>query len=314
MNPPQPGVRTPSVDPETTAETRALVSESGSHYAGPRLELHSINVVPVLRPAARTQDLEQRLLAREQELDVARAEVSEARDGRAALLAENQSLEQRCKALEQSLMEAVERVAEAEAAAADRSPTMRLLREELRLQQQRVTEVEADLRAAENHVHRLEALLRQPLARGLDAAAPAAPDKPLARSPSSSQSPGPVLGQTQSPGGAASLSASGLNEVPTRYLMMIEGDTETLFPLSLRTTVGREPDNDIQVDSRFISRHHAAVHVGVHHTVIEDLGSTNGIIVNGQRTRRRALGDGDIVVIGKSQFRFLERSPRPDFI
>jgi hypothetical protein len=296
MNPPQPGVRTPSVDPETTAETRALVSESGSHYAGPRLELHSINVVPVLRPAARAQDLEQRLLAREQELEVARAEVSEARDGRAALLADNQALEQRCRALEQSLLEAVERVAEAEAAAADRSPTMRLLREELRMQQQRVAEVESDLRAAESHVHRLEALLRQPTV----------PDKPATRSPST----GPALSAVA----ATSLSASGLNEVPTRYLMMIEGDTETLFPLSLRTTIGREPDNDIQIDSRFISRHHAAVHVGVHHTVIEDLGSTNGIIVNGQRTRRRALGDGDSVVIGKSEFRFLERSPRPDFI
>jgi hypothetical protein len=296
MNPPLPGVRTPSIDPETTAETRALVSESGSHYAGPRLELHSINVVPVLRPASRAQDLEQRLLAREQELDAARAEVSEARDGRVALLADNQALEQRCRALEQSLLEAVERVAEAEAAAADRSPTMRLLREELRLQQQRVTEVESDLRAAENHVHRLEALLRHPTT----------PDKPAARSQSTIQA--------LNPGGAASLSASGLTEVPTRYLMMIEGDTETLFALSLRTTIGREPDNDIQIDSRFISRHHAAVHVGVHHTVIEDLGSTNGIIVNGQRTRRRALGDGDSVIIGKSEFRFLERSPRPDFI
>lgn len=296
MNPPQPGVRTPSVDPETTAETRALVSDSGSHYAGPRLELHSINVVPVLRPAARAQDLEQRLLAREQELDAARAEVAESRNGRETLLAENQALEYRCRALEQSVLEAVERVAEAEAAAADRSPNMRLLREELQMQQQRVTEVESDLRAAESQVHRLESLLRQPTA----------PEKSSTRS----QPPSQAL----NPGGAAGLSASGLNQVPTRYLMMLEGDTETLFPLSLRTTIGREPDNDIQIDSRFISRHHAAVHVGVHHTVIEDLGSTNGIIVNGQRTRRRALGDGDTVVIGKSQFRFLERSPRPDLI
>lgn len=300
MNPPQPGVRTPGVDPETTAETRALVSDSGSHYAGPRLELHSINVVPVLRPAARAQDLEQRLQAREQELDVARAEVSEARRGRETLLAENQGLDQRCQALEKSLLEAVERVAEAEAAAAERSPEMRQLREALRMQQQRVTELESDLRAAESHVHRLEALLRQPIARAGEVAQPAT-DAVTVRPPSASA---PIT----------STSASGLTEVPTRYLMMLEGDTETLFALSLRTTVGREPDNDIQIDSRFISRHHAAVHVGVHHTVIEDLGSTNGIIVNGQRVRRRALVDNDIVVIGKSQFRFLERSPRPDFI
>jgi hypothetical protein len=300
MNPPQPGVLTPGVDPETTAETRALVSDSGSHYAGPRLELNSINVVPVLRPAARALDLEQRLSAREQELDVARAEVSEARRGRGALLAENQALQQRSLALEKSLLEAVERVAEAEAVAADHSPSMRLLREELRMQQQRIAELESNLRAAESHVHRLESLLRQPIVRD-DDAAPVTPETPLVRPAPAS----PASGST---------SASGLNEVPTRYLMMIEGDTETLFALSLRTTIGREPDNDIQIDSRFISRHHAAVHVGAHHTVIEDLGSTNGVIVNGQRVRRRALGDGDVVAIGKSQFRFLERSPRPDLI
>jgi hypothetical protein len=298
MNPPQPGLLTPSLDPETTAETRALVSESGSHYAGPRLELHSINVVPVLRPAARAQDLEQRLAARDQELEVARAEVAEARQGRECLLAENQFLEQRCKALENSLLEAVERVAEAEAAAAERSPTVRLLREELRQQQQRAAELESDLRAAENHVHRLESLLRQPIARGVEPA-PIAAEVVTARS---TAAVAPVS------------SASGPHAVPTRYLMMIEGDTETLFPLALRTSIGREPDNDIQVDSRFISRHHAVIHVGLHHTVIEDLGSTNGIVVNGQRVRRRALGEGDVVMIGKSQFRFLERSPRPDFI
>lgn len=298
MNPPQPGLLTPSLDPETTAETRALVSESGSHYSGPRLELHSINVVPVLRPAARAQDLEQRLAARDQELEVARAEVAEARQGRESLLAENQFLEQRCKALENSLLEAVERVAEAEAAAAEHSPTVRLLREELRQQQQRVAELESDLRAAESHVHRLESLLRQPIARGVEPA-PAVAEVVTARSTVAA---------------APATSASGLHAVPTRYLMMIEGDTETLFPLALRTSIGREPDNDIQVDSRFISRHHAVIHVGLHHTVIEDLGSTNGIIVNGQRVRRRALGEGDVVMIGKSQFRFLERSPRPDFI
>jgi general secretion pathway protein A len=83
--------------------------------------------------------------------------------------------------------------------------------------------------------------------------------------------------------------------------------------LQQRTSIGREPDNDIQVDTRFISRHHAVVHVGLHHTVIEDLGSTNGVVVNGQRVHRRALGDGDMVQIGKSRFRFFERSPRPDF-
>lgn len=268
-------------------ESRSPSLDADAPYAGPGLQLESIRVVPVLQPAERSLDLEQQLQAREQQLAAALAEVAEARQGREALLAENRELADRCRALEQSLLEAIERVAAAEASAAEGSPTVRTLRDELRAQRQRVTELEADLRAAESHVHRLEALLRQPGAR---------------------QGEEPV--DTAQTGSRATLAG----EVATRYLLLLEGDTETLFPLRMRTSIGRDPDNDIQIDSRFISRHHAVVHVGARHTVVEDLGSTNGVLVNGERVRRRALSEGDLLTIGKSQFRFLEHSPRPDFI
>jgi hypothetical protein len=276
-------------DLDATSETRAPSFDADAPYSGPGLQLESINVVPVLRPAERGLDPEQRLQAREQQLAAALAEVAEAREGRESLLDENRVLSDRCRALEQSLLQAVERIAAAEAAAADSSPTVRLLRDELQAQRQRAAELEADLRAAESHVHRLEALLRQPSAR---------------------QNSDGTASDTAAT--APRLAAPG--DVPTRYLLLLEGDTETLFPLRMRTSIGREPDNDIQVDSRFISRYHAVVHVGVHHTVIEDLGSTNGVLVNGERVRRRALSEGDLLSIGKSQFRFLERSPRPDFV
>ncbi len=286
-------------------------------YQGPRLELKSAHLVPVLRPAAdgsttaerHLLDLEavlhqreQHLAAREQQLAVAMAEVAEARHGRATLLAENQALTERCTLLEEALHEAVERVATAEASAAEGAPSIRALQQDLRMQRQRILELESDLRAAESQVHRVEALLRQPQNR---AASGTAGEAVAALSDSARirmQSPAPAA-----PGAAP------VAEAPTRYLMLIEGDTETLFTLHQRTSIGREPDNDIQVDTRFISRHHAVVHVGLHHTVIEDLGSTNGVVVNGQRVHRRALGDGDLVQIGKSRFRFFERSPRPDF-
>lgn len=271
-----------------------------SAFAQPPLELQSVNVVPVLRPAPRGLDLEQRLHAREQELQAALAEVAEARRGRETLLADYRVLESRCASLETSLLSAVERVAAAEAAAADSSPTVRLLREELRMQRQRVVDLESDLRAAESQAHRLEALMRQPQS-------PARPE-------SGDIDVLPVTQARPAAAGPATTGAAPAVDVATRYLLLLEGDTETLFTLRLRTSIGREPDNDIQVDSRFISRHHALIHVGAHHTVIEDLGSTNGVAVNGQRVVRRALSDGDLVVIGKSKFRFLERSPRPDFI
>lgn len=282
------GTRASGGDPDAPSETRTPSFDADAPCAGPGLQLESIRVVPVLRPAEHGLDLEQRLQAREQELAAALVEVAEARQGRETLLAENRMLADRCRSLEKSLLEAVERVAAAEAAAADSSPAVRLLRDEVRAQRQRIAELEADLHAAESHVHRLESLLRQPGAR--------------------------LPGTDGDIAAAASPSTAAAGELPTRYLLLLEGDTETLFPLRMRTSIGREPDNDIQIDSRFISRHHAVVHVGAHHTVVEDLGSTNGVLVNGERTRRRALREGDLLTIGKSQFRFLERSPRPDFI
>ena len=331
MNIMGPGLRTAdnNTDVDSTSELRipsfasADPAELDQPYVGPRLELKSARLVPVLHPSggvtgehllvdsdSMLQQREQLLAAREQQLQAALAEVAEARHGRATLLAENQSLTERCTLLEEALHEAVERVATAEASAAEGAPSIRALQQDLRMQRQRILELESDLRAAESQVHRVEALLRQPQNRPAPGAGPAL---------------GPAMGAGTAGEAVAALSdsarirmqaapgAAPVAEAPTRYLMLIEGDTETLFTLHQRTSIGREPDNDIQVDTRFISRHHAVVHVGLHHTVIEDLGSTNGVVVNGQRVHRRALGDGDMVQIGKSRFRFFERSPRPDF-
>jgi hypothetical protein len=96
-------------------------------------------------------------------------------------------------------------------------------------------------------------------------------------------------------------------EGAARFLVMMDGDTELVHLLGRRTTLGRGPDNDIQVDQQFVSRHHAIVVAGPQHTVIEDLRSTNGLLVNGQRVRRCTLNDGDVVLIGKTQFRFARR-------
>ncbi len=152
MNLHGPSLLNPGSGSDVTLETRALGSDTELPFAQPALELQSVNVVPVLRPAPRGLDLEQRLLAREQELESALAEVAEARRGRDALLADYKALERRCASLEASLLKAVERVATAEAAAADGPPTVRLLREELRMQRQRVVDLESDLRAADRRL------------------------------------------------------------------------------------------------------------------------------------------------------------------
>ena len=96
----------------------------------------------------------------------------------------------------------------------------------------------------------------------------------------------------------------------TRLLIRTDGDTEVVHVLGRKTTVGRIPDNDLQIDAKFISRHHAVILAGPAHAIIEDLNSTNGVTVNNRRITRQPLKDGDSVVIGKTQFRFVVRAAR----
>ncbi|HEY4340159.1 MAG TPA: AAA family ATPase [Steroidobacteraceae bacterium] len=92
-----------------------------------------------------------------------------------------------------------------------------------------------------------------------------------------------------------------------RVIVVTEGRTTQELPLSVgRVIIGRTSDNDIQVDSRFVSRHHCQITTGAEGSVIEDLNSTNGIYVQGKRVRRYNLNDGDIVVIGKHEIMYVD--------
>jgi len=92
-----------------------------------------------------------------------------------------------------------------------------------------------------------------------------------------------------------------------------EGDTGIVHVLGRRTSIGRTADNDMRVEADFISRHHAVVLATTTGTVIEDLHSTNGVFVNGVRVTRQKLSEGDLVMIGRTEFRYVTRpaSERP---
>jgi type II secretory pathway predicted ATPase ExeA len=77
-----------------------------------------------------------------------------------------------------------------------------------------------------------------------------------------------------------------------------------------RLVIGRTPDNDLQIDSKFISRHHCQIVTQSHSCVIEDLNSTNGIYVKSKRVRRHNLNDGDVVLVGQHEIMYVdERAP-----
>jgi general secretion pathway protein A len=92
-----------------------------------------------------------------------------------------------------------------------------------------------------------------------------------------------------------------------RIILATDGRTSRELPLKVgRVIIGRTVDNDLQVDSRFVSRHHCQISTSAEGSVIEDLNSTNGIFVQGRRVRRHNLNDGDVVVIGKHEIMYVD--------
>ena len=80
-------------------------------------------------------------------------------------------------------------------------------------------------------------------------------------------------------------------------------------------TAGCTPENDVPVDSKFVSRHHWPVYDHSSGTALEDL-NTNGVFVKGKRVRRHALNDGDIITLGKHELIYVDERPArnaPDF-
>lgn len=71
-----------------------------------------------------------------------------------------------------------------------------------------------------------------------------------------------------------------------------------------RVTLGRRPDNDIQVDNLGVSGEHAVVTTILNDSVIEDLNSTNGTLVNGQLTTKHLLQHNDVIEIGKHKIKY----------
>jgi len=124
--------------------------------------------------------------------------------------------------------------------------------------------------------------------------------------------PRPLATHTQVIPAPPPLAALASRPALARLLVATDGRTIQEIPLRLgRVIVGRTPDNDVHIDSRFISRHHCQVITTAHSCVIEDLNSTNGIYVKSNRVRRHHLNDGDVVLVGKHELIYVdERAAR----
>ena len=96
-----------------------------------------------------------------------------------------------------------------------------------------------------------------------------------------------------------------------RILLASGGQTLSTHPLYLgRLIIGRTAANDLQIESRFVSRHHCQIVTTPQSCVVEDLNSTNGIFVHGKRVRYHNLNDGDVVTIGQHELLYVDERPQ----
>jgi hypothetical protein len=76
-----------------------------------------------------------------------------------------------------------------------------------------------------------------------------------------------------------------------------------------RVIIGRTSANDLQVDSRFISRHHCQIMSNASSSVLEDLNSTNGVFIKSKRVRHHNLNDGDVISLGDHELVYVDERP-----
>jgi type II secretory pathway predicted ATPase ExeA len=109
-------------------------------------------------------------------------------------------------------------------------------------------------------------------------------------------------------GSADTASHKALPDTPVAKLIVVtDGRTVGELPLRPgRTIIGRTPDNDLQIDSRFVSRHHCQIITKPNACIVEDLNSTNGIMVKSKRVRRHNLNDGDVITIGRHDLIYID--------
>jgi pSer/pThr/pTyr-binding forkhead associated (FHA) protein len=115
---------------------------------------------------------------------------------------------------------------------------------------------------------------------------------------------------------AGDMTAGFTAKVPVRPVFAGAGSTFSnhpdgrVYPIhGSPTTLGRSPDNDIILDDRRVSRHHAQLAAIGASLLLGDLQSANGTWVNGKRITQQELQSGDLVSLGGVELMF-KRGPR----
>lgn len=71
-------------------------------------------------------------------------------------------------------------------------------------------------------------------------------------------------------------------------------------------SIGRKHGNDIQLNDLTVSGRHSMITLMGEHSYVDDLGSTNGTLLNGARVAKSVLKHGDVIQVGNYQFTYFE--------
>jgi pSer/pThr/pTyr-binding forkhead associated (FHA) protein len=94
-----------------------------------------------------------------------------------------------------------------------------------------------------------------------------------------------------------------------KLVLSFNGEPVKEYELDKETlTIGRKSTNDIHIENLAVSGNHARILTILNDSFIEDLNSTNGTYVNGDKITKHALQNGEVIVIGKHELRYEDAS------
>jgi len=98
-------------------------------------------------------------------------------------------------------------------------------------------------------------------------------------------------------------------------LIVISGEERQEFELAAFNSIGRHPDNTIQVLDRIISKEHAHIQRGADgRFMLRDLRSLNGTFFRGERVGDHYLTDGDEITMGSTRLVFVDKPKLDDVL
>ncbi len=93
----------------------------------------------------------------------------------------------------------------------------------------------------------------------------------------------------------------------SKLILTLDGAVIREYPIEKDSlSIGRKHGNDIQLNDLTVSGRHALIVSMGEHIYVDDLGSTNGTLMNGARISKTLLKHGDVIQVGNYQFTFYD--------